>query len=197
MKEIIVEENWPRETLVRIFQLNGKTPEAAGIIVNFIKEKWRLSAELVYISCPVGEPSYMAGIERLAARAYVHEAETSYGVRSVVPYAYLTEQLNEHIPSEKKLADQIDRQLFLLCSRFFVCGKRISPRMENQIQRAAVSGMPIIVFNKTLIPDVIRTAKESGTKNLSVYAGREGVMSMDSIRLGQLELKRGAGEVIG
>lgn len=197
MEKIIVEDSWPRETLLRIFQLNGKTPEAAEIIVNLIKAKWRIAAEKVYICCPAGETGYTAGIEMLAARVYIREAEASYGVHGIAPQAYLPEILNGNIQSEKKLADSIDQQLFLLCKRAFVCGNRISSRMKFQIRRAAEAEMPIVVFCRSLITDVIRIVAESGSKKQSVYSGREGIMSMDSVQLGRQELRRSAGEVIG
>ena len=197
VEKIVVGDNWPRETLLRILQLNGKTPEAAGIIVNLIKAKWRIAAEKVYICCPAGETGYTAQIEMLAARAYIREAEATYGVRGIAPHAYLPEILNNNIPSERELADSIDQQLLALCSRIFVCGNRLSPRMKISIDRAAGMEKQIIVFCRSLIPDVIKIVSESGAKNQSVYSGRQGIMSMDPVRLGKMELKRAAGEVIG
>lgn len=197
MEKIVVEESWPRETLLRIFQLNGKTPEAAEIIVNLIKAKWRISAEKVYICCPAGEPGVSDEIEMLAARAYIREAEASYAVRGIAPQAYLLEMLNGNIPSERKMADSFDQQILLLCSRVFVCGSRLSPQMKTAIARAAGLEKPIIVFCKMLIPDVIKIVAQSGTKIQSVYSGRAGIMSMDSVRLGKLEMKRVSGDVIG
>lgn len=195
---IIKTENYssPRETLIRILELSSKTAEAAEIIVNYIKAKWRLTAKKVYICCPEEEPAYVAGIEMLAARAYIREAESEFGVRGIAPHGFLPETLNFRIPEEKRLADQIDQELLSLCNRIFICGNRVTPSMGAAIISAIRLEMPLVVFSRSVISEVLRIASRKAANAYFISLEHGGILGMDPIRLGLQESRRIAGEVI-
>lgn len=152
---ITIPGDMPFDTMLRALSKMGLPNFVARAIAVNIREDYRLRAPKAYICSPLGAPTSV-GIHRnmLAARAYIRAAELNCGVVGVAPHAFLPEFLDDGNTLDRKIALNFGLIAVSKCQYLYVCGNRITSGMSGEILRAAHLGIPAVVFNANLLPQV-------------------------------------------
>lgn len=102
----------------------------------------------VYVCSPLRADDW-PGVLRNALKAqnYMEQASTKYHCRAVAPHAYLPYMLDDNDPAERALALDFGKKLLTLCDALIVCGDRISPGMQGEIQEAHELGIPVLALD--------------------------------------------------
>ena len=103
------------------------------------KEVTKLNRELVYIISPyAGDTEANVAFAICCCRMAIQQGYTPIAVHLLYPQI-----LNDLDPAERAIGLQLGLDILRHCDEAWVCGSRISPGMEGEIQTAHQLGIPI------------------------------------------------------
>lgn len=117
-----------------------------------LPDKNRLRA---YICSPLRSADTSGVLKNMRkAKAYMFYAAEMMGFAAFAPHAFFPVFLDDEVEQDRALALWFGTQVLKRCDEMFVCGSSTSSGMEGEIAEAAKLGIPIRIFNPTLLQNV-------------------------------------------
>ena len=130
-----------------------------------------------YICSPLGAETEGGFISNMfTARAYMYYAMKQMQMYASAPHAYLPMLLNDKTPSDRALGLDFGLRLLSQCDILLVCGNRITNGMKDEIERAIILRMPVIVFDEGVYWEVEKIISRLGGDKRNLKLDKEHVV---------------------
>jgi len=121
------------------------------------------------------------------ARLYAYYAHVNMGVNACAPHAYLPTMLCDERSTDRELALRFGRNMIEISDEIWVCGSTISEGIQCEIEFAKELGLPVHVFNKSLLRTVKHIETKSYAENKYVsYDDKHPFLSLNAENLSRL-----------
>ncbi len=114
-----------------------------------------ITRKKAYICSPLrGDTAEQTHNNMCAARAYMFYAIKTMSLNAAAPHAFLPLLLCDDVPAQRAIALKFGQEFLEQCDIMLVCGNTVSSGMKEEITKAAILRMPIIVFHERLYLEV-------------------------------------------